>query len=98
MNGHAVPASQQAETTVNGERPRGVFRLREYTLGPDRRPDAMPVMFEMHCASCYAVGPVSTDGEDGTAWAVAHLKANPGHLDYREHVTRSYRAVAGAWL
>jgi hypothetical protein len=102
MNGNPAPVPHQARARAqmaeNGERPAsGVFRLREQTLGPDRRPDAAPVTYEMHCASCYAAGPVSADGEDGTAWAMALLKAHPDHLDYREHITRSYRAVAGAW-
>lgn len=80
------------------QHPRRTFRFREHTLGPDRRPEAAPVTYEMHCASCYAAGPVSTNAEDGTTWAVEHMKKNTEHLDYREHVTRSYRAEAGAWL
>lgn len=80
------------------ERPgRGVFRFREYTLTPDRRRDAEPVMYQMRCASCDASGPDSADATDGTMWALQHLKRNPTHLDFREHVTRSYRAKAGAW-
>lgn len=78
---------------------RASYRFREHTLGPDRRPEAEPHTFTMRCADCGATGPTVTDGEDGdgTSWAAAHLKANPDHLNYREHITRPYRAEAGAW-
>ena len=94
----STPAHERAKEGSADGPPRRTFRFREYTLGPDRRPDAEAVTFEMHCASCYVTGPVSTDAENGTIWALEHLKKNPSHLDYREHVTRSYRAEPGAWL
>lgn len=77
---------------------RAAYRFREHVLGPDRRPEAAPITFTMQRATCDGSGPAATDGEDGTAWAVAHLKANPGHVDYREHISRPYRAEPGAWL
>jgi hypothetical protein len=73
------------------------YRFREHTLAPDRRPDVDLVTFTMRCATCDAIGPTATSGADGTAWAVTHLKANPDHLDYREHIIRLYRAEPGAW-
>ncbi|MDT3396379.1 hypothetical protein RKE29_06950 [Streptomyces sp. B1866] len=76
---------------------RAVYRFREFTIGPDQRPDAEPVRFAMECAACGSTGPRSEDADAGTAWAVAHLRANPEHLAYREHVTRPYRFEAGAW-
>lgn len=92
-----TPAHERAQEASEKQPSRRVFRFREYTLGPDLRPDAQPVTYEMYCASCYVTGPISTDAEDGTIWALAHLKKNPSHLNYQEHVTRSYRAKAGAW-
>jgi hypothetical protein len=74
------------------------YRFREHVLGPDRRPEADPITFTMQCATCDSAGPASPRGEDATAWAVAHLKANPAHVHYRGHITRPYRAEAGAWL
>lgn len=38
---------------------------------------------------------LAVHGIDIGSWVV---KANPGHPDYRGHLTRSYRAVAGASL
>jgi hypothetical protein len=94
----STPAHERGQEDSAGELPaRRRFRLREYTLRLDRRPGAVAFTFEMHCASCYAAGPVSTDPEGGRTWALGHLKANPAHVDFREHVTRSYRAQAGAW-
>ena len=93
----STPTPQWEQESSEGRLPRRTFRFRKHTLGPDRRPEAEPVTYEMHCTSCYAIGPVSTDGEDGTAWALRHLKEFPSHLNYREHITRSYRAEAGAW-
>jgi hypothetical protein len=101
MNGNPASAPQQTQvqTTNSGERPaRGTFRFREHTLGPDRRPEATPVTYTMYCGTCGATGPTAELGEDGMTWAVRHLKDNPAHLDYREHITRPYRAVPGAWL
>ncbi len=96
MNGN--PATARQQTTENGKRPaRGTYRFREHTLGPDRRPEAVPVTFTVYCGTCGAMGPTTECGEDGMDWAVQHLKDTPGHLDYREHITRPYRAEPGAW-
>ena len=75
-----------------------VYRFREYNLGPDRRPEAEAHTFTMQCTVCDENGPTSENGEDGTAWAAQHLKANPGHRTYREHITRPYVAQPGPWL
>lgn len=42
--------------------------------------------------------PAYRDAGQGPAWAVRHLKANAGHLDFRERVTRPYTFEPGAWL
>ncbi len=99
MNSNSVPARQQVQPKENGERPaRGTFRLQKHILGPDRRPEAVPVTYTMSCGACGAMGPTAECGEDGMTWAVVHLKHNPAHLDYQEHITRPYRAEPGAWL
>ncbi|WP_255952219.1 DUF7848 domain-containing protein [Streptomyces odontomachi] len=101
MSGNSASASQQvaARTTASGEgRARGVFRSQEHAVGPDYRPEAFLVTYTMYCGTCGAMGPTVEDGEDGMAWAVEHFKDNPTHLDYRELITRPYRAVPGAWL
>ena len=76
---------------------RASFRFRDYTIRPDFRPDAEPITSAMQCAKCDESGPQTEESEDGTAWAARHLKANPEHLDYREHVIRPYRFEAGEW-
>lgn len=77
---------------------RATYRFRNHTIGPDRRPDAEPHSFTMRCTTCGATGPTAGTGSAGTEWAAGHLKTNPGHLHYREIVTRPYRAVPGEWL
>lgn len=77
---------------------RATYRFREHTLRPDtERPDADPILFAMECKGCGDNSDGSESAEDGTEWAADHLKANPGHLTYREHITRPYRFEPGAW-
>jgi hypothetical protein len=51
----------------------------------------------MKCKTCGETSEKAEEFEDGMAWAVQHLKANPGHLEYREHITRPYRFEPGEW-
>ncbi len=74
------------------------FRFREYTITPDAEPDAEPHSYAMECAVCSEVGPFSGKAAEAHAWVPAHLRVHPEHLTYREHVTRPYRAIPGAWL
>jgi hypothetical protein len=76
---------------------RATYRFRDYTIAPDQRPEAEPWTYTPQCTACDATGPTFTDPAQVTVWAAAHLKANGTHLTYREHVTRPYRAEAGAW-
>ncbi|MFY1676576.1 MULTISPECIES: hypothetical protein [unclassified Streptomyces] len=76
---------------------RAVYRFREYTIGPDLRPEAEPTTSAMRCMTCGETSGRAEESDDGTAWAVKHLKANPDHLEYREHITRPYRFEPGAW-
>ncbi|WP_313956452.1 hypothetical protein [Streptomyces sp. SAJ15] len=76
---------------------RVTYRFREHTIGLDRRPEAEPHSFTMQCADCGDHSAPHGSGEGGTEWAVAHLKAHPGHLAYREIITRPYRFEPGVW-
>ncbi|WP_306663018.1 DUF7848 domain-containing protein [Streptomyces alkaliphilus] len=84
-----APAEQEA-----GRR----MRFREYAIEPDREPDGEPVTYAAQCAVCEEIGPAEKDEETGTDWMLAHLRANPEHLTYREIVTRPYLAVPGGRL
>ncbi|MGA4844498.1 hypothetical protein [Streptomyces sp. G45] len=70
---------------------------RTYTLAPNTDADAEPWTWWRECTRCGAASAPSGLGADGEEWTFAHLRANPAHLDYREHITRPYRAVPGAW-
>lgn len=76
---------------------RATYRFREFTIRPDLRPESEPIMSTMQCKTCDESGPTAEEFEGGTAWAAKHLKANPDHLEYREHITRPYHFEAGAW-
>ncbi|GGW15460.1 hypothetical protein GCM10018980_38480 [Streptomyces capoamus] len=73
---------------------RATYRFREHTLTPDTD---KPTLHAMECQACGQASTGSADPTDGTRWAADHLKANPGHLTYQEHIERSYRFEPGAW-
>lgn len=77
---------------------RRTFRFREYSIVPDTGPGAGSWEFAVACGGCGERGPEEASSDDAFAWALAHLKAYPHHLSYREHITRPYRAVPGEWL
>lgn len=77
---------------------RMAYRFREHRIEPNCESNAEPWTFAMQCAKCGESSPAGDKVDESQQWAVAHLKANPDHVDYREHVTRPYRAVPGAWL
>ncbi|NSC23084.1 hypothetical protein FM076_18745 [Streptomyces albus subsp. chlorinus] len=76
---------------------RATYRFREHAIRPDLRPEAEPILSAMQCKSCGDTSEKTEEFEDGTAWAAKHLKANPDHAEYREHITRPYWAEPGAW-
>jgi hypothetical protein len=98
MDAHPAVPDPRAQTNGDARPARGTFRFREHTLRPDLGSDAEPVTFTMWCATCDAHGPDATDGDVGTAWAAKHLRANPAHAAYWEHIVRPYRFEPGAWL
>ena len=76
---------------------RGRYRFRAYTTVPDERPEAEPVTATRERVTCSVTGPTSRDFAVGTEWASRHLRANPGHVGYRERIVRPYRFEPGAW-
>lgn len=80
---------------------RAKLRFRQFTIMPDiEREDSEPTTFHMQCKAdgCTATREMSRLATDGTAWAHDHLKADPGHLQYREVITRPYIMDTGEWL
>ncbi|UED85698.1 hypothetical protein [Streptomyces profundus] len=73
------------------------YRFRQYTLKPDERADAERTLFVMECLSCGFFGTKGEDAEEGSEWAVEHVKHHPDHLTYREHITRPYQFEPGEW-
>ncbi|KUN94036.1 hypothetical protein [Streptomyces caeruleatus] len=76
---------------------RATYRFREHTLRPDTAQDAEPTNYAMQCKHCGDSSKGSESQTDGSEWATAHLKANPGHLAYTEVIGRSYRFEPGDW-
>lgn len=74
------------------------YRYREFSIEPDREPDAEPITYTMCCCVCDASGPPTLDPQVSASWISNHLTRAPDHLTYRECVSRPYRAVPGAWL
>lgn len=75
-----------------GERaPRAVLRFVDWTLTPDREPDAAPMTFAMRCAVCEAESEAGADFADGHSWALRHAGRNPSHHTYTEVITRPWR-------
>ncbi|MEU9609574.1 hypothetical protein [Streptomyces sp. NPDC048057] len=77
---------------------RSTYRFREHALGPDTSPDAEPFLHAMECKECGSSSDTSEESGHGSVWAVAHLKAHPGHLTYRAYIMRPYRFEPGEWL
>ena len=71
---------------------RGVIRFVDWTLAPDREPDAEPVTYAMECAVCNARSEPSVDFQDVQRWTFAHAGRNPSHHTYREVIHRPWRA------
>ncbi|WFB10368.1 hypothetical protein LRS74_27520 [Streptomyces sp. LX-29] len=95
--GDDLAAQIRAHLGARGPVRRSVYRFRDYTIQPDRRPEAEAYSFTMQCAECGEFSEPFSGGADGTAWAVTHLKSNTSHLAYREIITRPYRFEPGAW-
>ncbi|MBH1933636.1 hypothetical protein I5Q34_04895 [Streptomyces sp. AV19] len=53
----------------------------------------MPVIFSMRCTTCDAASPPDADFEPMHDWTLRHVAGNPEHIDYREVIHRTWRAV-----
>lgn len=71
---------------------RAVVRHQQWTLQPDRAPDAEPTSDAMQCVVCGATSPTDTDYSAPQGWVFAHGGRNPSHHTYREIITRPWRA------
>ncbi|MFF5760192.1 hypothetical protein ACFY7A_32740 [Streptomyces longwoodensis] len=71
---------------------RTIMRHQEWTLQPDREPDAEPTTYAMQCAVCGKTSPPSTGFADPQSWVFTHGGRNPSHHTYREIITRPWRA------
>ncbi|WP_053708078.1 hypothetical protein [Streptomyces sp. NRRL B-3648] len=72
--------------------PRAVVCHKEWTLQPDREPDAAPITYAMQCGVCDESSPTSTDFAEPQGWVLEHGGRNPSHHTYREITTRPWRA------
>jgi hypothetical protein len=72
--------------------PRAVVCHKEWTLQPDREPDAAPITYAMQCGVCDESSPTSTDFAEPQGWVFEHGSRNPSHHTYREIITRPWRA------
>ncbi|WP_456293803.1 hypothetical protein OG927_18205 [Streptomyces clavifer] len=72
--------------------PRAVVRHQQWTLQPDREPDAEPTSYAMQCAVCGDISPTGTEFTASRNWVFAHGGRNPTHHTYREVITRPWRA------
>jgi hypothetical protein len=95
MSRDSLPAFRRAG---GGGQAGRVFRHREYIVEPETGPEAEPWTFFFECRVCGAAGWKKDSSDAAFGWALEHLKRNAGHLSYREHITRPYRAVPGRWL
>ncbi|MCE7081435.1 hypothetical protein [Streptomyces sp. ST2-7A] len=62
-------------------------------IEPAEGPDAEPLLFSARCAVCGASGPAGPEAGATPRWMLAHLRSHPGHLSFREVITRPYRAI-----
>ncbi|MGE7439602.1 DUF7848 domain-containing protein [Kitasatospora sp. NPDC001175] len=69
--------------------PRKLFRFLDWTLTPDREPDAQPIQHMYRCLAededgkpCGAEGPVHEDFKDAQKWPFEHIKEEQAHRSY----------------
>lgn len=71
---------------------RATYVYRELHVAPNREPDAEAITHCMECADCEEASFTAKDADGPLNWVFNHLKSHPTHLNYREHLTRPYRA------
>lgn len=75
---------------------RAIVKHIDWTLAPDREPDAAPVTYSLQCAVCKEESPTSQDWEEPQTWALQHSGKNPSHHTYSEKITRPWRTWMNA--
>ncbi|MFD9618514.1 hypothetical protein ACFWB2_14760 [Streptomyces virginiae] len=68
-----------------------VIRWADWTMSPDRSPEAPPIVHEFQCTTCQEEGPASEDFETARTWTFQHVGRNPSHQGYREIIHRFWR-------
>ncbi|WP_436840079.1 DUF7848 domain-containing protein [Streptomyces abikoensis] len=71
---------------------RAVIAHADWTVRPDREPDAKPHTYAQECDVCGEGSPRSTDQEVGSLWILEHVRANPSHHSYTQIVKRPFHA------
>ncbi|QJD50696.1 hypothetical protein SEA_ISSMI_50 [Streptomyces phage Issmi] len=71
--------------------PKAIIRHEQWTLTPDREPDAPPLKYKMECAVCGDGSEESEGWNDPQAWTLEHSGKNPSHHSFREVITRPWR-------
>lgn len=71
--------------------PHTVIATRQWTITPDREPDAASVTHQMKCDVCGEASGADGDWEPPQTWALNHSGRNPSHHSYSEVITRPWR-------
>jgi hypothetical protein len=71
--------------------PKAIIRHEQWTLTPDREPDAAPLSYAMQCAVCGEASEAAGSWNEPQSWALGHSGQNPSHHSYSEIITRPWR-------
>ncbi|MBQ0949279.1 MULTISPECIES: hypothetical protein [unclassified Streptomyces] len=71
--------------------PKAIVRHEQWTITPDREPDAEPVTHQFKCAVCGEESGADGDWEPPQTWALEHSGKNPSHHTFSEIITRPWR-------
>jgi hypothetical protein len=71
--------------------PKAIVRHEQWTLTPDREPDAAPLSYKMQCAVCGDASEAADSWSEPQSWALGHSGKNPSHHSYSEVITRPWR-------
>jgi hypothetical protein len=70
---------------------KAVVRQEQWTLTPDREPDAPPTTYQLKCAVCGEASEEDTAWYEPQSWALKHSGKNPSHHSFAEVITRPWR-------
>jgi hypothetical protein len=71
--------------------PKAIVRSEQWTLTPDREPDAAPLSYQMKCGVCGDASEVAGSWDEPQSWVLRHSGKNPSHHSYSEIITRPWR-------